>query len=291
MTEAVWSRQFGQARITVMCEGTGWWPLERALVGVPEELWRPLVETDDENRKLISFNLVHVQTPGASIVLDTGFGDFDPAAPNQSLVPVDHMQMTGGLDAGLSVLGIARGDITHVLISHMHADHIGGATRVIDGRRAPAFPNARYYVMEDEWHLAGTWHQPLAYVPEVAEVQKQALLAAGVVELVRGQREVAAGVELIPAPGESPGHAIVRVATGGAPVYYLGDLFHQPAEFLHPDWMPRYKHAEMLIATRKQLLPRFVAEDAWLVLAHEPLPAMGRVAPAGAAYCWIPFSA
>jgi glyoxylase-like metal-dependent hydrolase (beta-lactamase superfamily II) len=122
------------------------------------------------------------------------------------------------------------GDITHVLISHMHADHVAGATRVAGVRRVPSFPNARYYVMENEWrHALEPWN-PL---PDLIEAQMVSLSDAGVVTLVRDEQEVAPGVTLIPAPGESPGHAIVRLLTDDAVVYYLGDLFHHPAEFLH----------------------------------------------------------
>ena len=66
---------------------------------------------------------------------------------------------------------------------------------------------------------------------------------------------------------------------------------HQPAEILHPDWLPSRRNREQLIATRKTLLPRFAAENAWLIPAHFRFPAVGRVQQDGKQYVWKPLSA
>lgn len=282
MDEFVWSREIGEARVTVICEGGGWWPMERALEDVPAEQWRSWVNANDRNEIWVDFNLVHVRLPGASLLLDTGFGEYDPTDPEKPLVSVRDIRLTPGRDAGLASVGVSPDDVTHVLISHMHGDHILGATRVVDGRRVPSFPNARYLVMEAEWASAPEWHQRA----DAINAQKEALLASNRVELLTAEREVVPGVTFIPAPGESPGHAIVRLATREGVVYYLGDLFHQPAEFAHLDWIPRYRDREALIASRKKLLPRFVEESAWLIPAHHAFPAVGRVRQVGQGYRW-----
>jgi glyoxylase-like metal-dependent hydrolase (beta-lactamase superfamily II) len=278
----VWTRDFGQARLSVISEATGWWPRERAVVDVPEAAWRREVPTDHEDRLEIGFNLAHVAVPGASILMDTGFGEYDPTNRTDPIVSVRDVRLTDGLDAALGILGIDRADITHVLISHMHGDHILGATRTIDGRRVPAFPNARFAVMESEWEAAPEFHQNAAAV----NAQKEALLAADVVDLVDGEREIVSGIRFIPAPGESRGHAIVRVELGGRPVYYVGDLFHYPAEISHLDWIPLFRDRPTLVSTREHLVPRFARENAWIVPSHHPFPAIGRVEAASDGYHW-----
>jgi hypothetical protein len=65
--DIVWSCIFGQARVAVISEGTGWWPIERALEGVSEEHWRPLIEADREKRMPVGFNLVHLTLADHSI--------------------------------------------------------------------------------------------------------------------------------------------------------------------------------------------------------------------------------
>lgn len=70
--------------------------------------------------------------------------------------------------------------------------------------------------------------------------------------------------------------------------YFLGDLFHYPAEFRHFDWMPAFRDSPTLIASRERLVPRFVAENAWLIPAHHIFPAIGKVEEApGGGYRWV----
>jgi glyoxylase-like metal-dependent hydrolase (beta-lactamase superfamily II) len=146
--------QFGRARVSVISEGTGWWPIERAIAGIPEAEWRAELVTNPDNRLKIGFNLGHIALPGASILVDCGFGNYDPTDRLNPIVSVRDMQLTDGLDASLDRLGIAPTEITHVLVTHLHGDHILGATRLRAGRRAPTFPNARYYAMAAEWAAA-----------------------------------------------------------------------------------------------------------------------------------------
>jgi glyoxylase-like metal-dependent hydrolase (beta-lactamase superfamily II) len=174
--------------------------------------------------------------------------------------------------------------ISHVAITHMHADHLVGATRLANGRRVPVFSSARYYVLASEWESAPVWWQPA----DLIVPQKEALQAAGVVELVRGEQAIAPGVFLVPAPGETPGHAVVRVETGDRPLYYLGDLFHVPAEFSHPEWGPPYRDRALLTTTRRAFLERFAAERAWLVVTHHRFPGLGTVERESTGFRWVP---
>jgi glyoxylase-like metal-dependent hydrolase (beta-lactamase superfamily II) len=282
-TSKTW--QFGRARVTVISEGTGWWPIERAVAGIPEAAWRAELEVNADDRLEIGFNLGHIALDGASILVDCGFGEYDPTDRTNPLVSVRDLVLTGGLDVSLATLGIAPAEISHVLLTHLHGDHILGATRVRNGRRVPAFPNARYFVMEEEWAAAPEWHQNASAI----DAQKETLLAAGVVELVESEREIVPGVSYLPAPGESPGHAIVRIDGGAEICYFLGDLFHYPAEFRHFDWLPAYRDGPALIASRELLVPRFAAEDAWLIPAHHQFPAIGKLAEVeGGGYRWVP---
>lgn len=280
----IWSHQFGPARVTVIREARAGWPMDRALEGVPEEIWRAEIDPDDNDCLPIDFNLTHVSLPGASILIDTGFGEYaHPTDPNNPLVSVRNLQMTGSAEAGLAALGIGPEDITHVLITHLHGDHILGATRTVSGRRVPAYPNARYYVSVAEWAEAPAFRQNAAAI----NAQKEALLAADAVEFVTEDREIVPGVWFLSAPGESAGHAIVRIQAGPEVIYNLGDLFHYPAEFRHLDWHPRYRDAAILTATRQRFLPRFRTENAWLIPAHHLFPAIGKVASEGEGYRWV----
>ncbi|HEX5416238.1 MAG TPA: MBL fold metallo-hydrolase [Chloroflexota bacterium] len=281
--EFIWTHQFGPARIAVINEASGAWPMNRAIEGVAENLWRAEIPTIDTDYLAIDFNLMHVALPAASILVDTGFGEYDPTNTTDPLVSTRNMRVNGSAEGALAALGVKPEEITHVLITHMHGDHILGATRTVAGKRVPTYPNARYYIMEAEWQEAPAFHQNAAAI----NAQKAALVEADAVELTAGDREIIPGVSFLFAPGESAGHAIVRIQADDAVIYNLGDLFHYPAEFRHNDWRPRYRDLASLVASRQKYLPRFLAEDAWLIPAHHRFPAIGKVVAEGSGYRWI----
>lgn len=281
----VWSRQLGKARVSVISDGTGWWLIERAFPDVPEDELRQFMELDAKTRFKQGFNVAHVALPGTSILLDSGFGEYGTPEQVGAILAVQDIEFTPGVIAGLATLGVRPQDVTHVLISHTHGDHVTGATKTAGGRKLPAFPTARCYAMAVEWLAPPDWHQGV----EAIEREKAALDAAGVMELVDGEREIVPGVRFIPAPGESPGFAITRVDAGPEVVYYVGELFNHPAEFAHPEWIRRYRDCETLLATRQRCLARFADERALVIMSHYHFPSIGRVERSGGGYRWVPY--
>ena len=98
--------------------------------------------------------------------------------------------------------------------------------------------------------------------------------------------EIVPGVTVMPAPGESPGHVVVRIDTGATPVYVLGDLVHHGVEVSQPDWNPPHADHEPLMATRERFYPLLADEGAHALYAHEPFPSWGRIVRAGDGFRW-----
>ena len=94
----------------------------------------------------------------------------------------------------------------------------------------------------------------------------------GLLEVIHDEREVVPGVTMIPAPGETPGHSIVRVRSAGQSFYYLGDLFHYACEVEHPDWMDPGRDPETMRRSRDRLMAEAAASHALLVFTHRPFP-------------------
>ena len=86
--------------------------------------------------------------------------------------------------------------------------------------------------------------------------------------LVEGRTTLAEGIEILPAPGETPGHQVVRIHSNGETLYIVGDLFHSTVEVEHPDWMVTWADAETMLATRRWLLADALAEHALMTAAH-----------------------
>ncbi|MGH2460506.1 MAG: MBL fold metallo-hydrolase, partial [Chloroflexota bacterium] len=136
------TRRIGDATVSIIRDGTFPWAPE---LQVAEDEWRrAMPEADPAGQLPIDVNLAHVRIGDNSIVIDLGFGDPAPSWPAR-------LERTPGALAGLATLAVGPGDVTHVLITHAHGDHIAGATTARGGERVPTFPRARYLINRAEW--------------------------------------------------------------------------------------------------------------------------------------------
>src|SRR5436305_307941 len=111
-------------------------------------------------------------------------------------------------------------------------DHFAGVAVERAGRHAVRFPNARHLIGRADWEGNPRRDNPAADI----STRLGAVHERGLLDLVDGEQEIVPGVTMIHAPGESKGHSIVRVESGGERFYALGDLFHHASEIQNPDW-------------------------------------------------------
>lgn len=180
--------------------------------------------------------------------------------------------------AQLQAAGIQPASVTHLVITHAHWDHFNGLT---DANEQPIYPNAVHYLGAGDWAMI----QPQLADPE--SMQSRTLGAvhrAGLLRLVEEETEVLPGVHIIPAPGESPGHQIVRIATEDGPLYHVGDLYHHEVEVARPEWACHWAEAEAHNASRRAFLDRALPENARLLASH--IAGFGRIRSAGSGLAW-----
>jgi glyoxylase-like metal-dependent hydrolase (beta-lactamase superfamily II) len=269
--ESIYTYQLGSIKLTIISEGTLKVTAKWMFDGVDEAQWRPLVAVDEAGRQTYGMNIVHVAIAGHSILLDTGIGEPHPS--RKSLESSFPMTQTASLIPCLASIGVQPEQVTAVIFSHTHFDHILGATVERNGQRVPAFPNARYLLRREEWEKAPGRSQPDSpFHLHFAVLQEHNLL-----DLIEGEYEVAPGIRMIPSPGETPGHASIKMESQGKTAFYVGDLFHDPAEVLHLDWAPRNRDKARLLASREALVREALATDAVLITAHMPFPGMGKL--------------
>ncbi len=239
----------------------------------PEE-WRQAVNLNQDGKIPFSVNCLLVRVGERRILVDTGVGRGEPSLVER------YGNGCGRLVDNLGALGVASADVDTVIVSHAHADHIGGATMLRDDTWAPAFPNARYWISKEEWDY---WS-----VPEVMrsapylEHKLPPLAAHGRLELAEAEVEVAPGVRLLATPGHTPGHVCVALTSGAEMAIYTGDLLHHPAQFDHPEWSPAFDVLPELSAeSRRRVLDQARRDRALLLTAHLPTPGAARLPAAG----------
>lgn len=272
-TALVDTRQIGEATVSVISEGILTWAPE---VLAPEAAWRKAMpEANAAGELALGLNVALIRLGSATIVVDPGYDD--PSAG-----PAPRVVRSAGLQAGLDALGLRPGDVTHVLITHAHGDHFGGVTVGRGGAREPRFPNARYLIGRADWQ-----GNPMRDQPDSPPTRHfGALEQLGLLDLVDGDREVAPGVTMLHAPGESPGHSVIRVESNGRRFYYLGDLFHHPCEVEHLDWVSPGRDCAKARASRERIIAEAVPSEATLAFTHGRFPGWGRIIRRGDRYAW-----
>jgi len=222
-----------------------------------------------------------IQTGRYALLVDTGAGN--------------SLSTTGAVYARLEMEGLRPRDVDTVVLTHAHPDHIGGA---VDGRGRPAFPNARYVLAEAELEF---WKAPRASLDGLPVPYHAKAAMAGearrCLEAVRFQlepvsqeAELAPGVRAIPAPGHTPGHLAILIASGSDKLLNIGDAAVHPLHLERPEWENGFDHdAPRAVATRRELLERSVAERMRVMAFHFPFPSVGRVAGRDAGgWSWSP---
>jgi glyoxylase-like metal-dependent hydrolase (beta-lactamase superfamily II) len=204
-----------------------------------------------------------VETPTQRIVVDTGLGNDKQGRA----VPVWNDLHTPFLD-NMTAAGFPPGSIDMVLCTHLHVDHVGWNTRLVDGRWAPTFPNAKYIFGEIEyahWKM----HRDRPEHAAVFADSIQPIVDAGRAELVASDAQLSDEITLIPTPGHSPGHMSVLIQSDGAQALLTGDVAHSPVQMAHLGWSSTVdSDPAQSAATRHELFARFADTPTLVIGGH-----------------------
>lgn len=179
----------------------------------------------------------------------------------------------------LGACGLGPADIDIVLCSHLHVDHCGWNTQLIDGRWVPTFPKAKYVISKAEYESSrkqgsSTYRENVAPIVE-----------AGQAVLVEMDYQLDDQVRLLPTPGHTDGHVSVLLSSQGREAVMCGDVIHSPVQCRFPDW--RFfadADAELARKTRLDFLARSCETGNLVLTAHFPSPSAGHVIARGDAY-------
>ena len=239
---------------------------------VPKPLWERRAPADDRNRIQLAARPLLVRTGTTRMLVDAGIGN-KMNAKNVDIYAIDRSR---NLTHTLAEAGLSAEDIDVVLASHLHFDHLGGATvRDDDGAVRPAFSNARYLVRADEWDDATHPHERnrASYLPE----DFVPLQDAGVLDLFEGDREIAPGVRVRWTGGHARSHQVIFLESGGRTAVFTADMIPTTAHIDEP-WIMGYDLYPMETLAFKRAFIREAIDREYLILfEHDPVVSAGYI--------------
>lgn len=226
-----------------------------------------------------SINAFLVKTPDRLVLIDTGAGPLYAADG-------------GFLPSALLAAGYRPEDVTDVLLTHLHRDHVGGLIR----NGMMLFPNAIVHVSKadaDFWlNPANESRVPKILLPMFAGAMDSlgSYQKEGHVATFSGETEVLPGFRAMPAPGHTPGHTWYLVTSGDEHLLAWGDTVHVAAvQLTEPGTSIRYDYDETAAAiSRKRALEEATKNGYWVAAAHVSFPGLGHVKKQGTGYQWVP---
>lgn len=227
-------------------------------------------------------NAVIVRSGEQTILVDAGLG----------LDPDLHLPRAGQLVKRLEAADIDLASVTDLVLTHLHMDHIGGL--VVEGVKERLRPDLRIHVASAEvdfWEAPdfSSTRMPQGFPDALRATAKKFLSEyRSYLRPFDEQQQIAPGVVARRTGGHTPGHCVIRVASGDDALTFAGDAVFAVG-FDQPDWHNGFEHdPEEAARVRVELLRQISASGELLVATHLPFPSVGRVAVAGEAFRWVP---
>jgi glyoxylase-like metal-dependent hydrolase (beta-lactamase superfamily II) len=235
------------------------------------------------DRITLDVNTLLLKIGGELILVDSGAGKlFGPSL--------------GKVRERLSAAGVEPAQVTGVVLTHAHGDHFGG---LLDGDGKPVFANATYFASKTEvdfWTGPDPDLSKLRVPPENRKVfldNARRYLGAikGRLTPVSAGQKIVPGLEVVSAPGHTPGHIALLVSSGKEALLNSADTVHHHAlMFSHPEWTTAFdSDPKMAAETRRKVLDRAAAEGLRVLGYHLPFPGIGHVRTVnGGGFEWAP---
>jgi glyoxylase-like metal-dependent hydrolase (beta-lactamase superfamily II) len=257
--------KLGEFNITSLSDALNILPNDGSIFGAdvgPKAVTEVLSKAGETGETIkLSVDALLAQRGGETILLDTGLG---PAIP-------------GALMGSLSLAGISPDEITTVLITHVHGDHIGG---LVTKEGSPAFARAVVMISEPDWK----W---LQQQPEMADLCKA--IASQVKTFVPGD-DVTTGIKSIRIPGHTPGHVGYLISSDGKTLLDVGDTVHSSIVSLaEPDWAMGYDNDRAVGRTsRREVLTQLATGHQLVFAPHFPYPGLGWIVSKNDRFEFVP---
>lgn len=244
---------------------------------LPFEWMQPHFMTP-EGRLIMSIHALVIETPDRRIVVDTCIGNDKqrriPAWTDLALPFLEDM----------AAAGYPVDSIDTVMCTHLHVDHVGWNTRLVDGKWVPTFENARYLMATPEFNY---WRDQDtdADSQRIFADSVQPVFDAGLVDFVETTHEICPEVRLLPTHGHTPGHCSVLIESEGERAMITGDFVHHPCQMARVDWCSSADYdRDAGKATRERVFAEYADTPVLIIGTHFAGATAGHLKRDGDAY-------
>lgn len=255
---------------------------------VPKVLWHKTNPADDLNRIEMEARALLLKSPDHCILIDCGNGRFFAEKYGDriggkfaEIYGVEQGSIT--LESSLAKHGLKPSDVTHVILTHLHFDHAGGATTFLDGHVVPTFPNAKYFVQGANLEAAQkpNIRERASYLP----ANFQPLLDTGMLTLLDGNTDdIFPGIHLRVSNGHTRGQQWVAIQDDRVGIVYCGDVIPTSTHVRLP-FVMGYDLEPLLLIQEKEKLLEEVANKGWYVFfEHDPYADCATIEKVGTDY-------
>ena len=232
---------------------------------IPKPVWEKKVSADELNRVNMVTRSLLLVSDEKKILIDTGNGTKWEEKYKQ-IYNINTDQYN--IEKSLEKYGFSSEQITDVICTHMHFDHIGGNTKIKSGEVVPTFPNAKYWISEENWKLAN--HPSQKDAGSFIEHDWKVLAENQMIEIIDGREPFIEGIETFVTHGHTPGLLHPIVSDGSNKLFYGADIFPMVAHIPIP-WVMAYDVQPVVTMEEKQkLLQKMEREDWILFFEHDP---------------------
>ncbi|MGI8419387.1 MAG: MBL fold metallo-hydrolase [Candidatus Levyibacteriota bacterium] len=239
---------------------------------------------DNQGNLKAQVSVFIVQTKDKIIVIDTGVGNnkVRKGFPDWNNLNTDLLER-------FEKYGCLRSKVNFVLCTHLHFDHVGWNTMLVNDTWVPTFPNARHLFLKGEYNYWKSFPDS-EFEDDIAGIKDSVLPVydLGLVDLISLDHAISPEVSLIPTPGHTPGHVAVLIKSNDKQAVITGDTLHHPCQVTHPEWETTFDTDKIQASnSRKLFLERFVDTDTLIIGAHFPTPTAGYLRREGKGYKFI----
>ncbi|MBT7370602.1 MAG: MBL fold metallo-hydrolase, partial [Gammaproteobacteria bacterium] len=235
---------------------------------------------DSEGNLIMSVHALVVETPDRKMIIDTCIGnDKQRNIPNWTNLQLPFLE-------DLGKAGYDRMEIDTVMCTHLHVDHVGWNTMLVDDQWIPTFPNARYLMGKKEYEYWDSADED-ELNGGLMDDSVRPVFNAGLVDLVEMNHQICEEVYLEPTTGHTPGHVSVHIESEGEEALITGDCIHHPCQIEKMDWASSADYdQEASTATRHAVMEKYADKDILIIGTHFATPTAGHLKSKGDGY-WL----